>query len=302
MKNAKTPLLKIVDPDYIPGEFHQKALLAYCGLMELKSYSINTQRSYRSAFTFFLIGFPGRRPSELTKPEIMDWLLRMKRARNWSESYQNLQINAIKFFYEQLLRRAKDHYDLPRPRKPYILPNVLSIGDVLKLFDVTKNIKHRTMLMLSYSAGLRISEVVNMKIGDIDSQRMVIHLHGAKGKRDRVVMLSEYLLDELRNYYKLYRPKEYIFEGQYGGKYSARSIQLFFQRSVKEAGIRKRVTFHSLRHCFATHLLEGGTDLRKIQQLLGHQSIKTTMRYTHVTNAELVRVTSPLDKALSSRK
>ena len=131
---------------------------------------------------------------------------------------------------------------------------------------------------------------------------MVIHLHGAKGKRDRVVMLSEYFLEELRDYYRLYRPKEYVFEGQGGGKYSARSIQLFFQRSVKEAGIRKRVTFHSLRHCFATHLLEGGTDLRRIQKLLGHQSIKTTLRYTHVTNQELIQVTSPLDKALSRKK
>jgi site-specific recombinase XerD len=302
MKETNKNSLAIVNSKSVTGTSHQKALIAFKGLLELKSYSMNTQRSYLSAFAFFLNGFPERKPSLLTKPEIMDWLLRMKRERGWSESYQNLQINAIKFFYEQLLNRPREHYDLPRPRKPFILPNVLSMADVLKLFEVTTNIKHRTMMMLSYSAGLRISEAINMKLSDIDSRRMMIHIHGAKGKRDRVVMLSEYLLSELRDYYRLYRPKEYVFEGQGGGRYSARSIQLFFQRSVNEAGIRKRVTFHSLRHCFATHLLEGGTDLRSIQKLLGHQSIKTTIRYTHVSTNDLKQVTSPLDKAISKRK
>ena len=302
MRNLKDNALWVASASYTPDLFHQKALAAFKGLLELRSYSKNTQRSYLSAFAFFLSGFPGKKPSALTKPEIMDWLLRMKRERGWSESYQNLQINAIKFFYEQLLKRPKDYYDLPRPRKPYMLPNVLSISEVLSLFEATRNMKHRLMLMLAYSAGLRVSEVIQMKLADIDSSRMVIHLHGAKGKRDRVVMLSEYFLEELRDYYRMYRPKDYVFEGQHGGQYSSRSIQLLFQRSVKDAGIRKRVTFHSLRHCFATHLLESGTDLRRIQKLLGHQSIKTTMRYTHVSNTDLVRVTSPLDKALSKKK
>lgn len=302
MRNSRIGSIKVVNPSYVPDAYHQKALMAFKGLLELKSYSRNTQKSYLSAFAFFLSGFQCKMPSKLTKPEIMDWLLRMKRERGWSESYQNLQINAIKFFYEQLLKRPKEHYDLPRPKKPYLLPNVMSIEEVLNLFEATINSKHRLMLMLAYSAGLRISEVINMKLADIDSRRMVIHLHGAKGKRDRMVMLSEYFLEELRDYYRLYRPKEYVFEGQGGGKYSARSIQLFFQRSVKEAGIRKRVTFHSLRHCFATHLLESGTDLRRIQKLLGHQSIKTTLRYTHVSNNDLIQVTSPLDKALSRKK
>jgi integrase/recombinase XerD len=293
--------LRKVNAPYQPDLMHQKALAAFGGLLELKGYSLNTRKSYTSAFAFFLSGFQGRKPSGLQKPEIMDWLLQMKRERNWSASYQNLQINAIKFFFEQLLERPKEHYDLPRPKKPFLLPNVLSIDEVLRLFETTRNIKHRTMLMLAYSGGLRISEVINMKIGDIDSSRMVIHLHGAKGKRDRVVMLSEVLLEELRIYYRAYRPREYVFEGQGGGKYSVRSIQLFFRRSVTSAGIRKRVTFHSLRHCFATHLLESGTDLRRIQKLLGHQNIRTTLRYTHVSNDDLIKVTSPLDKALNSR-
>lgn len=302
MKKKGIALLHVIQPARIPEPTHQKALAAFEGLLQLKGYSSNTRRSYLSAFSFFLAGFAGQKPSIITKPAIMDWMLRMKQEHNWSASYQNLQINAIKFFYEQLLQRSKEYYDLPRPRKPYILPNVLSIEEVLRIFEVTANIKHRSMLMLAYSGGLRISEVVNMRLSDIDSERMVIHLHGAKGNRDRVVMLSEVILEELRDYYRLYRPKEFVFEGQGGGRYSSRSIQLFFKRAVNAAGIKKRVTFHSLRHCFATHLLESGTDLRRIQKLLGHQSIKTTVRYTHVSNTDLIRVTSPLDKALKSRK
>ncbi|MFM9026761.1 MAG: tyrosine-type recombinase/integrase [Bacteroidota bacterium] len=302
MKKIETNELYVIEHARLPEPAHQKALAAFDGLLQLKGYSSNTRRSYTSAFSFFLTGFSGQKPSLIAKPAIMDWLLRMKQERNWSASYQNLQINAIKFFYEQLLHRPKEQYDLPRPRKPYLLPNVLSVDEVIRLFQATGNIKHRAMLMLAYSGGLRVSEVINMRLSDIDSTRMIIHLHSAKGKRDRLVMLSEVFLEALRDYYRLYRPKEFVFEGQGGGRYSSRSIQLFFKRAVKAAGIKKRVTFHSLRHCFATHLLESGTDLRRIQQLLGHQSIKTTMRYTHVSNTDLIRVTSPLDKALKSRK
>jgi len=302
MKKNGTTELHVIEHARLPEPAHQKALAAFDGLLQLKGYSSNTRRSYTSAFSFFLMGFSGQKPSLITQPAIMDWLLRMKQERNWSASYQNLQINAIKFFYEQLLHRPKEQYDLPRPRKPYLLPNVLSVDEVIRLFRATGNIKHRAMLMLAYSGGLRVSEVINMRLSDIDSTRMIIHLHSAKGKRDRLVMLSEVFLEALRDYYRLYRPKEFVFEGQGGGRYSSRSIQLFFKRAVKAAGIKKRVTFHSLRHCFATHLLESGTDLRRIQQLLGHQSIKTTMRYTHVSNTDLIRVTSPLDKALKSRK
>ena len=212
-------------------------------------------------------------------------------------SYQNLMINAIKFFYEQLLKRPREEYDLPRAKEPHLLPNILSVEEVLRLFECTGNRKHRLLLMLAYSGGLRISEVVNLELADVDSRRMVIHLRAAKGKRDRVVMLSEVFLEELREYYRRYRPKRWVFEGQTGERYSVRSIQLVFRAAVKKAGIRKRITFHGLRHCFATHLLEGGTDLRRIQELLGHRSIKTTLRYTHVATTDLAKVTSPLDKA-----
>lgn len=277
------------------------ALSAYLGLIDLKRYSIATRRSYGTAFRYFLSGFPGRKPSEIRKTEIMDWMLREQRKHGWSESYQNLLINAIKFFYEQLLKRPREAYDLPRAKKPYRLPNILSMDEVLRLFEKTENRKHRVLLMLAYSSGLRISEVVNLELADIDSGRMVIHLRAAKGKRDRIVMLSEVLLAELREYYKRYRPKRWVFEGQTGARYSARSIQLVFRAAAQRAGIRKRITFHGLRHCFATHLLEGGTDLRRIQELLGHQSIKTTLIYTHVAATDLAKVTSPLDKAKSRK-
>ena len=274
-----------------------KALAAYLALIDLKRYSPATRRSYGTAFRYFLSGFPGRKPSVISKAEIMDWLLRQQKVHDWSGSYQNLMINAIKFFYEQLLKRPREEYDLPRAKEPHLLPNILSVEEVLRLFECTGNRKHRLLLMLAYSGGLRISEVVNLELADVDSRRMVIHLRAAKGKRDRVVMLSEVFLEELRDYYRRYRPKRWVFEGQTGERYSVRSIQLVFRAAVKKAGIRKRITFHGLRHCFATHLLEGGTDLRRIQELLGHRSIKTTLRYTHVATTDLAKVTSPLDKA-----
>jgi site-specific recombinase XerD len=204
-------------------------------------------------------------------------------------------INSIKFFYEKLLKRPREHYDLPRPRRPEKLPNIIAIEDVRKLFEVTTNIKHRLILMAAYSAGLRLNEVLSLKLPDIDSKRMMIHVKSGKGKKDRYVMLSEMFLAVARKYYEQFKPKEFLFEGQYGGRYSERSVQEIIKNAVIKAGIKKHVTFHTLRHCFATHLLESGTDIRRVQELLGHSSIKTTELYTHVTRNEIIRVKSPLD-------
>ncbi|MCC7233460.1 MAG: tyrosine-type recombinase/integrase [Bacteroidia bacterium] len=288
-------LLRYSNPSQ--GSFQRNALEAYVGLLLLKQYSPATIKTYRSAFLYFLRAFPDTRPSSISKARIMDWMLQEQQSHHWSESYQNQMINAIKFFFEILLSRPKERYNLPRPRRPFRLPNVLSIPDVIRIFNKTENIKHRCILMLAYSSGLRLGEVTGLRISDIDSSRMVIHIHRSKGKRDRVVMLSRHFLNELREYYRKYRPKEWLFENPGGGPYSARSVQQVFREAAKRAGIKRHVTFHSLRHCFATHLLESGTDLRRIQEILGHRSIRTTMIYTHISNRDLANIVSPLDSA-----
>ncbi|MDE3057575.1 MAG: tyrosine-type recombinase/integrase [Bacteroidota bacterium] len=192
--------------------------------------------------------------------------------------------------------------DIPRPQKEKKLPNVLSQEEVLKIFSCVDNLKHKTLLMLIYSAGLRVGEGVNLKISDVDGQRKMIHLRGAKGKKDRYTLLSDAALQALRAYYKEYKPKEFLFEGQGNRKHlSERSIQHVFERAVKQAGIRKTISLHGLRHSFATHLLESGVDLRYIQELLGHRSSKTTEIYTHVSKKSLGKIVNPLDQALQSK-
>ncbi len=275
---------------------HSLALHAYVEMLRLKNYSPNTINVYRNWFMLFLRCFHTRKPSTITKNEIMDMLVRFRKSPKWSATSQNQLISSIKFFYEHLLKRPKEVYDLPRAQKPQQLPTVFAETEIVALLTATQNIKHRVMLALSYSGGLRISEIVNMKINDIDSKRMVITIRQAKGKKDRQVMLSEKILQMLREYYLIHKPKVWLFEGQYGGQYSARSIQLIMKELKNKAGIRKKGSIHALRHSFATHLLEGGTDLLSIKDLLGHGSIRTTLTYTHVSKKNLLKIQSPFDR------
>jgi site-specific recombinase XerD len=186
-------------------------------------------------------------------------------------------------------------YTLQRPDKEQALPTVLSTAEITNILKAAENLKHKAILTVIYSAGLRIGEVVKLKIKDIDSERKQIRIEQGKGKKDRYTLLSAKTLELLRAYFTAYRPKEYLFEGQDGGQYSTRSIQAFFQEICRKAGIKKKVSVHTLRHSFATHLLENGTDLRYIQALLGHESTKTTEIYTHVTTKGFDQIKSPLD-------
>ena len=220
-----------------------------------------------------------------------DYILKNK----FSSSYQNQIVNAIKLFFKIVKESSIEIDKIHRPKREKTLPNVLSKEEVLKIIDASENLKHKTLLALIYSAGLRISEALNMKLKDIDSTRMLIHVKNAKGKKDRYTLLSEKVLLLLREYYLVYKPKEYLFEGQFGGMYSSRSAQVILKQSAEKAGIRKPITLHTLRDSFATHLLESGTDLRYIQDLLGHSSPKTTMIYTHVTNDSLKKIKNPFD-------
>jgi site-specific recombinase XerD len=221
------------------------------------------------------------------------WLVQK---RGYSEVHVHTAVNAIKFYFEKVEKREREFYDLPRPKKPMKLPVVMAEEEVVALINKTENLKHRALLMTSYAAGLRVSEVINLKPGNIDSKRMMILIEEAKGKKDRMVPLSPMLLITLREYYREYRPKTYLFEGATGGKYSTRSLQKILAQSKIKAGIRKKGSIHTLRHSYATHLLEAGTDIRYIQSFLGHNDLKTTMRYTHVTKPKMESIGSPLDK------
>lgn len=266
----------------------------YTTMLQLKRYSSNTRKSYINAFQNFLVFFSHKKIDDLKKNEFQEYLL-SQLENGTSSSFQNLQINAIKFYYEKVLGRKREIYDLPRPKKEHKLPAVLSEEEIIKLFKQVSNIKHKAILYLIYSGGLRLSEVVNLKITDIDSKRNLILIRESKGKKDRTTLLSQALLELLRDYYREYKPENYLFEGQKGGQYSVRSVQNIFRMALSKSGIKKHATVHTLRHSFATHLLERGTDLRYIQELLGHANSKTTEIYTHITKKGLDKIVSPLD-------
>lgn len=268
----------------------------YKSLLEQKRYSDNTQRVYCNYFNDFLTYFDEDDLETLSVEKINNYILDLIRSRNISPSQQNQRINAIKFYYEKILGKDKQYYALHRPRKEHRLPKVLSKNEIKKILTATNNIKHKCILMLLYSAGLRRSELLNLTPSNIDSERMIIHILGAKGRKDRISLLSEDLLKLLREYYKIYKPEKYLFEGQQRGKYSPTSVANILKKSAKLADIKKNVTPHMLRHSFATHLLEQGTDLRYIQELLGHSSSKTTEIYAHVSKKAIDKIKNPMDE------
>lgn len=264
-------------------------------LNELR-YSKNTIDTYKHMFEEFINHFSDTEIYDITDEMIIDFLRYLVKERNISGSYQNQSINSIKFYYERVLGGHRKIYSIDRPRKEKILPEVLSEEEIIKILNATENLKHKAILMTIYSAGLRISELVNLKIKDIDSERMQIRVAQAKGKKDRYTLLGEKTLEILRKYVSEYKPKNWLFEGMKGEQYSTSSIQANLKIAVDKVGIRKRVTVHTLRHSFATHLLEAGTDIRYIQSLLGHSSGKTTEIYTHITTKGFEQIKSPLDK------
>ncbi len=274
----------------------QEALLKYVETLELKAYSVHTIKTYRSEFIQFLVAIKQQSLDNFDESRLRKYLLYCLNELKLSENTIHSRINAIKFYYEQVVKNTRLFIDIPRPKKPSILPQVINGKDLQKLFEVTTNKKHNTMLKLCYGMGLRVSEVIGLKITDIDSRNMQVFISRAKGKKDRYVNLPESILKQLREYFMVYRPKEYLFEGQYGGSYSVRSAQKVFSEAMSKAKINKKVGIHGLRHSYATHLLEAGTDISYIQQLLGHKDIKTTLRYTHVSKKTIRNVKSPLDK------
>jgi site-specific recombinase XerD len=236
------------------------------------------------------------RVSSLTKDQVQAYLLWLLEKRGYSFANLHTAINALKFYFEKVEGRGKEFYDLPRPKKRFKLPSILSEEEIIALIQKTRNLKHRALLMTAYSSGLRVSELVSLKIKDVDSKRMLLHVREAKGGKDRMVPLSQKLLLTLREYVAEYKPKEYLFEGEGNEPYSSRTAQEVLREAKKKAGIEKKGSIHMLRHSYATHLLEAGTDIRYIQAFLGHNSLKTTMLYTHVSSLKIESIQSPLDK------
>jgi len=244
-------------------------------LKELR-YSESTLSTYTYALEDFINYHAKIELEKLNERHIQEFLRHLVMERQVSTSYQNQAINAIKFYFEKVMGGQRKTYFIDRPKKEKTLPVVLSEEEVITIIKSISNLKHKAIIMTIYSAGLRISECINLKIKDIDSNRMQLRVEQSKGKKDRYTILSEKTLAILRQYFKAYKPKEYLFEGLNGGIYSTKSIQNIFKAAVKKANIQKKVTVHSLRHSFATHLLENGTNLRYIQSLLGHSNSKTT--------------------------
>ncbi len=268
---------------------------AYLDKLDQKRYSENTKATYTSYFRDYLGYFRGRKPEDITKEEINAYLLDLIRRKNISPSQQNQRINAIKFYYEKVLGREKMYIDIERPRKIRTKPNVLSASEIKRMIDGTENLKHKCIISLLYSAGLRRSELINLKLVDILSEQMLIKIENSKGNKDRYVGLSKHMLEMLRRYYRQYKPKVWLFEGASGGRYSGESVGKLVQKAARTARIKRKVTPHMLRHSFATHHLENGTDLRYIQEFLGHSSSKTTEIYTQVAKTDFIRFRNPLD-------
>lgn len=266
--------------------------------IKLKGYSFKTRKAYIEQIKRFS-NFIDKNLDDIVPEDVREYTLFLLENQEVSNSYANQSISAIKFLCNDVLKQNKNINLIARPKKENKLPNVLSFQEVSKILTALKNEKHKTLLFLIYSAGLRVGEVVKLKPQDIDSERMLIHVVQGKGKKDRYTVLSEITLEQLRKYYKLYKPDKWLFPGQNEEEYiTERTVQRVFENACTIAKITKKVSVHSLRHSFATHLLESGIDLRYIQELLGHASSKTTEIYTHVTQKHLSKIQSPLDKLL----
>lgn len=279
-----------------PSEVHSAQVEQFTRHLRSMRYSNNTIKTYTDALTTFLRFFKNKVPAHITNEEIIYFNNAYILKNQFSASFQNQVVNALKLFFQVVENRNLNPQLIHRPKQPKSLPNVLSKEEVKALLEASTNLKHRAMLSLIYACGLRSGELLKLKAEHVDSKRLVLILKGAKGNKDRISPLSAKIIELLREYFKVYRPKVYLFEGQVAGEpYDARSLQLVLKQALAKTSIKKPVTLHWLRHSYATHLLEAGTDFRYIQEILGHKSSKTTALYTHVSTKSIQKITSPFD-------
>ena len=277
-------------------DLKKEAIQTFIRYLNSKRYSPNTIKVYSDSISTFLRYFSMKDITDISNDDLIDFNNNYILKNNFSSSFQNQVVNAVKLYFSAIEHKKMDVELIHRPRREKVLPNVLSKEEVKAILNAHVNIKHKMMLSLIYSCGLRCGELLALHPVHIDSKRNIVLLKCAKGKKDRIVPLSPLILKMLREYYKIYKPKTYLFEGQNMGiPYDARSLQLILKQALQKTGITKSVTLHWLRHSYATHLLESGTDLRYIQELLGHNSSKTTEIYTHVSTKSIQQIKSPFD-------
>jgi site-specific recombinase XerD len=265
-------------------------------MLKLKAFSVSTIRTYINEMSQLLQAIRDIPADELKPEHLKLYLVYCYEKLKLRENTLHSRINAMKFYYEKVLGREKFFWEIPRPKKQYQLPKIISTNKILAGILTIRNLKHKTLLLMAYNAGLRVSEVVKIKLTDIDKDRMQLRIEKSKGKKDRVVPLAKTLMPILSEYIDKCNPNYWLFEGQVkGAPYNKRSAQIIFKDAFKNLGLPANLSFHSLRHSYATHLLDNGTDIRFIQELLGHNDIKTTLRYTHVTTRDLGKIENPLD-------
>ncbi len=286
----------ILEEDSQPSADGAAQIKKFMEWLSSKRYSQNTIKTYSDALRSFFIFYRKRNISEITNDDVLYFNTAYILKNNFSSSYQNQIVSAIKLYFATIQEKKIEIEKIHRPKREKLLPNVLSKEEIKMILDAPTNSKHKTMLCLIYSCGLRRSELLHLKPTDIDSKRNIVIIRQAKGKKDRIAPLSPKILELLRIYFKEYRPTNFLFEGQEKGvQYSERSLEEVLKKSIRLANIKKPVTLHWLRHSYATHLLESGTDLRLIQELLGHKSSRTTEIYTHVSTKSSQQVKSPFD-------
>lgn len=280
----------------LPSAEGVRAIEQFTKYLRSKRYSENTLKTYVDALKSFLVFYNTKGICSITNDDVITYNNEYIIKNRLSASFQNQIVNAIKLFFRTIENKEIDPELIHRPKREKKLPNVLSKEEVKQLLEAPINIKHRAMLSLIYACGLRRSELLNLTLNDIDSKRNVLVIRQSKGKKDRIVPFTGRVLTLMRDYYMLYKPKHWLFEGQgKGEKYSEQSLQSVLKQSLEKTKITKPVTLHWLRHSYATHLLESGTDLRYIQELLGHNSSRTTEIYTHVSTKSLQQIKSPFD-------
>tara|TARA_R110002096_G_scaffold238027_2_gene429301 strand:- start:3045 stop:4370 length:1326 start_codon:yes stop_codon:yes gene_type:complete len=292
LSNVKQHLLQAV-PERAEGYLYD-----LMNMILAMNYSPSTLKTYSGAFITFMAFHDYKDPREISRKEVIAYLAQFSE-RGLSSASGHAALNALKFYFKYVLEWKDTAWEIPRPKKEKPLPEVLSMDECKRVFDSVNNGKHKLILLMTYGAGLRVSEVVTLRWADIDFGEYKIHIKGAKGKKDRIVMLPYSVVCYLEDYMGLEGSEGYVFKGQIAGEpYSSGSVQSVMRNAIKKTGIQKKATVHTLRHSFATHLLENGTDIRFIQKFLGHSSIKTTTIYTHVSKRSSAKIQSPLDRLM----
>lgn len=282
-------------------EVQKQAMWDYAQRLRIRGYSKSAFSTYGYYFKQFLADHPDVEPKEITEQQIIEHVLKIVEQKNYATKTQNQIINAIKFYYEKVLNLEKKKYWIPRPRKESKLPVVASEEEVVRLLVASDNLKHQCIMGIIYSSGLRRGEIVNLELKDVNLDRRQIFVRGGKGQKDRTTILSDRMTNALLRYFEIYKPKKWVFEGRNGNQYSGESIWNMVNKAAIKAKIVTKMSPHVLRHSFATHLMDRGTDTRYIQELLGHKSIETTAIYAHVSIRALQKIKSPLDSIFDDK-